>query len=299
MDLDELRCFLAVVEEGSMLGAATKLGVPRGTLRRRIDELEARAGVPLLVRSARGVAATEAGAMLVQRGRVLLAEGAALLSAVRQLGCESSELLRLRLPVDLPPAMIVWLLNIIRAQGSHTRLSLQMSDKPLDGGQDNVDLVCHFDGRDSAESWRVITLARVQLQIMASPDYLRRVGRPETVADLDEHDLLSWTSSAHPADRWPLRSGGFIEVEPLASCNHVPSIRAMAGANLGLALVLEGPLHRLGLPADDLVPVLSDVVGTDIEINLSLPRTLGDSARPSRVIALLQEYLAKAKFKQP
>ena len=69
MDLEELRSFLAVVETGSFLAAATNLGVARATLRRRVDALEARAGVPLLERTARGVTVTEAGSVLMARGR--------------------------------------------------------------------------------------------------------------------------------------------------------------------------------------------------------------------------------------
>ncbi|WP_293262739.1 LysR family transcriptional regulator [Nannocystis sp.] len=68
------RAFIAVVETGSFLSAATSLNVARATLRRRVDALEARAGVPLLERSARGVVVTEAGALLATRGRHVLQE---------------------------------------------------------------------------------------------------------------------------------------------------------------------------------------------------------------------------------
>ena len=56
MDLEELRVLVAVAETGSLLGAAEKLGITRSTLRRRIDDLEARTHVPLLVRSPQGAA---------------------------------------------------------------------------------------------------------------------------------------------------------------------------------------------------------------------------------------------------
>ncbi|MGB5311463.1 MAG: LysR family transcriptional regulator, partial [Polyangiales bacterium] len=48
MNLDELRAFVAVSETGSIVAAARSLNFARATLRRRLDELEARAGVPLL-----------------------------------------------------------------------------------------------------------------------------------------------------------------------------------------------------------------------------------------------------------
>ncbi len=62
MNLDELRAFVAVAETGSIVAAARSLNFARATLRRRLDELEARAGLPLLYRTAQGVTLTEAGA---------------------------------------------------------------------------------------------------------------------------------------------------------------------------------------------------------------------------------------------
>ena len=37
-DLDELRAFLAIVEHGSAKAASGAIGIPRSTLRRRIEE---------------------------------------------------------------------------------------------------------------------------------------------------------------------------------------------------------------------------------------------------------------------
>ena len=43
--------------------------MPRATVRRRVDALEARAGVLLLDRTRQGIGATEAGAVLARRMR--------------------------------------------------------------------------------------------------------------------------------------------------------------------------------------------------------------------------------------
>src|SRR5688572_2734885 len=103
MDLEEFRAFLAVVETGSFLAAATQLNTPRATLRRRVEALEARAGVLLLERSARGVVVTAAGAVLADRGRVVLQEASALVASVREIGREPVGVLRALVPVGLPP----------------------------------------------------------------------------------------------------------------------------------------------------------------------------------------------------
>jgi DNA-binding transcriptional LysR family regulator len=64
-----LRCFLAVVQAGSMREAAQRLHLAQSAISRRIQLLEEELGQPLLERGARGVALTPAGDLLFQHGR--------------------------------------------------------------------------------------------------------------------------------------------------------------------------------------------------------------------------------------
>lgn len=297
MDLVEIRCLIAVIDEGSMLAASTRLGVPRGTLRRRIDELEARAGVPLLVRSARGVVATEAGEMLARHGRGLLVECATLLSAVREVGGETSGALRVRIPVGLPAEMLVLFFKVLHGPSAPLPIAFEVRDDPLDGDLGDVDLIVHFSDDADADALRIITLAHVPLRIVASAAYLQRAGLPTTLEDLARHDLFAWSAPERSPDRWPLRSGGVIEVEPLVSSNDPIMVRSMARADLGLALALDGPNARLGLPSDDLVRVLPDLVGAEVPMNLSIPRALGANPKLARVVDVVQQRLLAAGIK--
>ena len=86
MDLDDLRAFLAVLDAGSVSGAAAALGVPRSTLRRRLEELESRVGTPLWSRDQHGATPTAAGELLARQGRALLQAHEALLASVRARG---------------------------------------------------------------------------------------------------------------------------------------------------------------------------------------------------------------------
>ena len=159
-------------------------------------------------------------------------------------------------------------------------------------------LVIHFGDGNRTNSWHLVTLIRFPLQLMASLGYLQRAGRPDTVKDFDEHELLSWTSAPHPVNRWPLRAGGFVAIEPVASSNREAVVRAMACEDLGMALVPNGTQDRLRLPRDGLVPLLPDVVGCDVALNVSLPKTSEGNLRPSRVVESIQNYLAKAGFER-
>ncbi len=72
MDIRDLEDFLAVVEHGSILGAAEQRGVAQPGLSRRIRALEEALGVQLLTRSSQGVTTTVYGALLERHARLVL-----------------------------------------------------------------------------------------------------------------------------------------------------------------------------------------------------------------------------------
>lgn len=123
MDLEELQAFLHVVKHGSFHAAAEATGMPRTTLRRRVESLQARSGVPLLESNRQGVVLTEAGRALAGRGQAMVEEASALVSSIREIGREPSGLLRLVLPVGLPPHHMAPIFASIRSMYPRLRLS--------------------------------------------------------------------------------------------------------------------------------------------------------------------------------
>lgn len=85
MEVEALRSFLAVVDEGHFGAAADVVGVPQPTLSRRIQRLESSLGARLLVRSARPVVTTEAGAVLADQARIIVGAADAAVAGLRRL----------------------------------------------------------------------------------------------------------------------------------------------------------------------------------------------------------------------
>jgi DNA-binding transcriptional LysR family regulator len=74
MKLHQLRALVAICESGSIQEASRLLHISQPALSKGIKELEAELGVSLLVRSNRGITATEFGERLVRRARLILEE---------------------------------------------------------------------------------------------------------------------------------------------------------------------------------------------------------------------------------
>lgn len=290
MDLEELRAFLAVVETGSFLGAERSLNMPRATVRRRVDALEARAGVPLLNRTREGIAATEAGAVLVTRGRLMIQEATALVASIREIGQEPSGVLRVMLPVGLPPHMLVPIFGAMRDTYPRLSLHLRFSEDPIGGLLDDVDLALHFGTRSPPGPWISYELLRIREWVVGHVDYLQRHGTPSRVEDLAAHALFSWEAPGDDPRAWPLRSGGTVAVEPTLIASDIHLLRQAVLAGLGLALLPDAMLPDPGTDADAVVPVLPGVVGRERPLRLVVPSVLSDLPKIKAVLKHVRAF---------
>jgi LysR family hca operon transcriptional activator len=117
MELRHIRYFIAVAEAGSLTEAAEhRLYTSQPSLSRQIRDLEEEVGVPLLLRSARGVEPTAAGLAFLEHGRAVLAQVEATLEAARR----AAEPAKQRLAIGfLTGQEMTWLpeaLRLLRAE---------------------------------------------------------------------------------------------------------------------------------------------------------------------------------------
>ena len=293
MDLEELRAFLAVADTGSFLTAAKSLRLSRATLRRRIDQLEARAGVLLVDRTRLGASLTEAGTVLAARGRLMVQEASALIESVREVGSEPAGTLRILLPVGLPPHVLTPMLSFVRTKYPRLSFRMSFSDDPAGGLIENVDLAVHFGEKSPPGPWSSRELMRVRMWLVASTDYLARRGTPKRLEDLASHDLMSFESPGGSARALPLTGGGTFPVAPVLVARHIHLLRQFAIAGLGIVLVPDAMLPDPGVPEGALVPVLPGVVGGDIGLRIVVPAVLAEIPRIRALLALLKPFLGE------
>lgn len=106
MELRELRAFVAVVEEGGLSAAARRLHVSQPALTQTVHAMERELGVQLLNRTRTGTTPTEAGHTLAAQARAVLARYEQAVAAVTRHATAGGGVLRLGIPLELPPDLL-------------------------------------------------------------------------------------------------------------------------------------------------------------------------------------------------
>lgn len=204
--LDQVTAFLAVVDQGGFAAAARRVGRDASVLSKRVSALEDRLGIRLLERSTRSIALTEAGRRFASRMKaVLQAMEEAEEDARTQSGAPRGTL-RLALPNSFGRMRIAPLLPDFLTRFPQVGLDVSYSDRYLDLVAENIDVAIRI-GVLPDSSLRARKLADQKRLICAAPDYLDRMGHPQSPEDLSGHECFHFTTlSSYP--HWRFHKGG-------------------------------------------------------------------------------------------
>lgn len=294
MDFPDLQALLSVHQNGSLQAAARNTGVSRTTLRRRLERLEAALGKPVHVVGAEGVRLTAAGRTLVDEGQRLLDARETLLTQAR--GARSpGNTFRILTQLGNPPRLNAMAAVALSELLPGVHIHADFDAQPLERLGDGFDAIVHWGDAPPLGDGFTKVLLRLQTVPMASSDYLRRHGTPETPADLADHTLLH-LSPAEPL--WPLVAGGQVRVEPRYTCTDLYMLGCLAGEGLGIALI-----PAAGLAVDPtvqaLVPVLADHIRGEGILRISMPIPSSPDSAAAALIAVLSGMTDEIMSLQP
>jgi DNA-binding transcriptional LysR family regulator len=199
--LKQLESFASVATRGSLTAAAQAEGVAPAVVGRRIDALEARLGVKLLVRTTRRITLTHEGSAFLESCQRVLADIANAEAGVSAGGVKASGHLRITAPAGFGRRHVAPLVPEFIAQQPDVSLSLSLSDRVIDIVNEGFD--CAIRVGDFPDSSLVsVRLADNRRQCVASPAYLARAGRPANPGELSRHDCLALSSDASQTRGW-------------------------------------------------------------------------------------------------
>jgi DNA-binding transcriptional LysR family regulator len=199
--LKQIESFVAVATKGSLTAAAHAEGVAPAVIGRRIDALEERLGVKLLVRTTRRIALTHEGSAFVEDCQRILADMANAEASVSEGGVKASGHLRITAPAGFGRRHVAPLVPRFLAQHPDVSLSLNLSDRVVDIVNEGFD--CAVRVGDLPDSNLVsVRLADNRRMCVATPEYLKRAGTPRHPAELSRHRCLTLSSEASQSRGW-------------------------------------------------------------------------------------------------
>ncbi len=199
-----LKSFTRIVEAGSRAKAAASLHLPRSSVSKLLQDLEAHLGAALITRSTRATRITPEGEAYYHNAIRLLQDLEAMDTAARGPAAGPSGRLRVDIGSSLANLVLIPQLPDFIARYPEIELILGVSDHSVDLIGDGVDCVIRG-GPLSDSSLIARRLGELAFVTCAAPAYAARYGLPETIADLlANHRALRYFSASTGA-HFPLR----------------------------------------------------------------------------------------------
>lgn len=234
--LKQIETFVAVAMRGGLTAAARAEGVAPAVISRRMDALEERLGVKLLVRTTRKVSLTSEGSAYLEDCQRILreigdAEAAVSLGSIRARGH-----LRVTAPAGFGRRHVAPLLMRFLDANPEVTADLDLSDRMVDLVNENFDCAVRI-GELLDSSLVGVRLGEMQRVVVASPAYLARRGVPIAPSALTEHECLSLGQQRGWALREAPGEGRIVSVKVggALECNDGAVLRDWALAGRGLA----------------------------------------------------------------
>ncbi len=202
--LKQLESFTSVATRGSLTAAAKAEGVAPAIMGRRLDALEERLGVKLLVRTTRRISLTHEGSAFLEDCQRLLADIANAEASVSAGGVKASGHLRITAPAGFGRRHVAPLVPRFRELHCEVTISLNLSDRVVDLAGEGYD--CAVRVGDLPDSSLVsVRLADNRRLCVATPEYLKRNGTPQHPSELMKFDCLTLSSDASQTRGWAFR----------------------------------------------------------------------------------------------
>lgn len=234
-----LQTFLDVAKSESLSAVAREEGVTPAMVGRRIDQLEEQLGVKLFKRSTRKITLTPEGTSFYEDVRNILNELRAAEESLSVGARNASGRLILSAPTAFGRKHVAPHLPAFVDAHPNLAVTLHLSERIVDLKNERVDLAIRIADLKNADLI-ASKLARNHRVVVASPDYVKRHGKPSTLDDLHRHNCLVTATEEGLADAWTFRDavtgkGISVKVAGHLHCNDGEVLTRWAIGGHGLA----------------------------------------------------------------
>ncbi|MBA4783814.1 MAG: LysR family transcriptional regulator [Rhizobiales bacterium] len=241
MDTRFLTIFLEVVRSGGFAAAARNLDQDPSSISRSIAALEDQLGARLFQRTTRKVSLTEAGGHFAARIEPILAELDQAREDIRTDSAKPKGKLSLSASVAFGQVCVMPHVSAFLERYPEIDLDLKFTDRNVDLVAEHVDLAIRL-GPSVGVDVIAAKLRNTRYRVCASPEYLRKHGKPRRPRELTNHRCVCFDLPDFRT-RWSFKlDGGAIEeigVTPRITVSGALALRDAALAGLGPALLAD------------------------------------------------------------
>lgn len=206
-EISELRLFVRIAEAGGLSAAARKLDASPAVMSRALARLEDRLGVRLVRRTSRRFDLTDEGRQFYERGAAILRELDEVEAEVSATVLSPRGHITLIAPAGFGKQVVAPLLVKFAQRHPRVSIDLILSDAgvSLNGPAADIVLTTRLPNDGNMIAKKIHADRRI---LCASPEYLRRQGRPRDPRDLDRHNCLCLIRGQQIFNTWTMRVDG-------------------------------------------------------------------------------------------
>jgi DNA-binding transcriptional LysR family regulator len=233
----QIQTFVAVAQKGTMTAAAKAQGVAPAIIGRRLDALEQRLGVKLMVRTTRSISLTQEGAAFLESAQRLLNDWINAETSVSLGGIRPTGHIRMTAPAGFGREHVAPLIPLFTDSHKEVSVSLELNDRLTDIVNEGFDLAIRI-GTLPDSSLVGVKLAENRRVVVASPKYLKHHGTPMHPDQLSQHQCLTFGVSGSQARGWAFLVNGqpsTVRVTGNLECNDGAVLHEWACLGYGLA----------------------------------------------------------------
>jgi len=289
MDWDKLRIFHAVAEAGSFTHAGEMLNLSQSAVSRQIGALESSLKVPLFHRHARGLILTEQGELLYRTAHEVFGKLAMTAAQLTESKDRPQGLLKVTTTVAFGSTWLAPRMRDFIEVYPEIEVRLLLEDRELDLSMREADVAIRLSPPRQADLVQR-HLMTVNMNVYASPSYIKKYGLPKSAAELDRHRLVVYGEDTRPPvpdANWLLRVGspsGRLR-RPALTVNNVYAILRAVQTGVGIGTLPE----FMGYGLSDLVQVLPELTGPQFDAYFVYP----EEVRASKRIQVFRDFLLR------
>ncbi|MEN8180296.1 MAG: LysR family transcriptional regulator [Pseudomonadota bacterium] len=289
-DLKRMAIFSAVVDAKSFSEAARRLGIAKSAISKHVSLLEQHLGVRLLNRTTRRLSLTEAGEKFYQSCARIVNEANEATREARRLQEQAVGTLKLSSTIAFGSKHLAPVISQFHEKHPELKIDLLLDDYVINIIEEGIDLSIRIGWLPESNlvARKLFMSPRI---VVATPEYLKKHGRPQTPTELVNHNWIVVTLLPSP-QRCTFKRNGQQQTVHVMSTTRTNSIGA------SLALVKNGDgitavssyLIEEDIKAGRLVPLLTKYETDEVGIFAVYPDRHHVPAKVRLFIDALNDY---------